>query len=146
MVTSLDPTGTPIGVTISSFNTVSLHPPLALWSLSQQSSNRSAFFLGSAHVIHVLAEDQAPVAQQFASRLHNRFQGLDLELSEHKVPMLQGCSAYFECRTEACYPAGDHVIVVSRIQKYRHSERAPLVFHGSGFTRLAGNPASQDGV
>ena len=141
VVTALDPLDKPIGVTISSFNSVSLHPPLALWSLAQQSSNRNAFFLGSAHVIHVLAENQSALAKQFSSRMHDRFQGVEIELNEHRVPMVTGCSAYFECSTEACYPAGDHVIVVSRIQKFHHHARPPLVFHGSTFKRLVEHEA-----
>jgi flavin reductase (DIM6/NTAB) family NADH-FMN oxidoreductase RutF len=136
VVTALDHSDKPLGVTISSFNTVSLHPPLVLWSLAQKSSSLNAFYMGSAHVIHVLAEPQAALAKLFSSRVEDRFKGLELELSEHKIPLLPGCSAYFECTTEACYPAGDHVIVVSRIKHFRHDEQAPLLFYAGNFATL----------
>lgn len=136
IVTALDPEARAVGITISSFNTVSLQPPLALWSLSQQSSHRSAFYPGSAHVIQVLAEDQEALARQFASRVEDRFQGVATQQGSSRVPMLSGCAAYFECLTEACHPAGDHVIILSRIHRHRHEGRPPLVFHGSAFTRL----------
>jgi flavin reductase (DIM6/NTAB) family NADH-FMN oxidoreductase RutF len=137
VVTALDHASKPIGVTISSFNTVSLSPPLVLWSLAQRSSNLNAFYMGSAHVIHVLAEPQAALAKLFSSKIEDRFKGLDTELNEHKVPMLSGCAAYFECTTEACYPAGDHVIVVSRIKHYRHDEQTPLLFFAGDFAQFA---------
>jgi flavin reductase (DIM6/NTAB) family NADH-FMN oxidoreductase RutF len=137
VVTALDHNDRPIGVTISSFNTVSLHPPLVLWSLAQKSSSLNAFYMGSAHVIHVLAEPQASLAKLFSSKVDDRFKGLNTELNEQKIPMLPGCAAYFECTTEACYPAGDHVIVVSRIKHYRHDEQAPLLFFAGDFAQLA---------
>ena len=136
VVTALAPSDKPIGITISSFNTVSLHPPLVLWSLAQHSTNRHAFYLGSAHVIHVLADDQAALAKQFSSRMHDRFHGLATLPNEHLVPMLPDCAAYFECSTEACYPAGDHVIVLSRILQFRHTTRSPLVFCAGQFSSL----------
>ncbi len=136
IVTALDHSDKPVGVTISSFNTVSLHPPLVLWSLAQNSSRLNAFYMGSAHVIHVLAEPQAALAKLFSSRTEDRFKGLETQLSEHRIPMLPDCAAYFECTTEACYPAGDHVIVVSRIKQYRHDAQAPLLFFAGDFARV----------
>jgi flavin reductase (DIM6/NTAB) family NADH-FMN oxidoreductase RutF len=137
VVTALDHVDKPIGITISSFNTVSLHPPLVLWSLAQKSSSLSSFYMGSAHVIHVLAQPQAGLAKLFSSRVEDRFKGLDTQVSEHNIPMLSGCAAYFECTTEACYPAGDHVIVVSRIKQFRFDEQAPLLFFAGDFARLS---------
>jgi flavin reductase (DIM6/NTAB) family NADH-FMN oxidoreductase RutF len=137
VVTALDHMDRAIGITISSFNTVSLHPPLVLWSLAQKSSNLNAFYLGSAHVIHVLAEPQEALAKLFSSKIEDRFKELDIQMNEHKVPMIAGCAAYFECTTEACYPAGDHVIVVSRIKHHRHNEQVPLAFYAGAFARLA---------
>jgi flavin reductase (DIM6/NTAB) family NADH-FMN oxidoreductase RutF len=136
VVTALDHGAKPIGVTISSFNTVSLHPPLVLWSLAQKSTSLHAFFLGSKHVIHVLAAAQAGIAKQFASRLEDRFHGLLTSPNEHAIPMLEGCAAYFECSTEACYPAGDHVIVISRIHQHRHNLESPLLFFAGDFAEL----------
>jgi flavin reductase (DIM6/NTAB) family NADH-FMN oxidoreductase RutF len=133
VVTARDHLDRPIGVTISSFNTVSLHPPLVLWSLAQKSSSLNAFYMGSAHVIHVLAEPQAALAKLFSSKIEDRFKGLETDFNGHGIPMLTGCAAYFECTTEACYPAGDHVIVVSRIKEYRHDEQSPLLFFAGEF-------------
>ena len=81
-------------------------------------------------------EPQAALAKLFSSRTEDRFKGLETQLSEHKIPMLPDCAAYFECTTEACYPAGDHVIVVSRIKQYRHDEQAPLLFFAGDFAKL----------
>jgi flavin reductase (DIM6/NTAB) family NADH-FMN oxidoreductase RutF len=137
VVTALDHGDQPIGVTISSFNTVSLSPPLVLWSLAQKSSSLNAFYMGSAHVIHVLAEPQEALAKLFSSKIVNRFEGLETSLNEQKIPVLPHCAAYFECTTEACYPAGDHVIVVSRIKHFRHDHVAPLLFFAGSFATLS---------
>jgi flavin reductase (DIM6/NTAB) family NADH-FMN oxidoreductase RutF len=139
IVTALDHGDQPVGITISSFNTVSLHPPLVLWSLAQKSSSLNAFYMGSAHVIHVLAEPQAALAKRFSSKMVNRFEGLETVQNENMIPVLPHCAAYFECTTEACYPAGDHVIVVSRIKHYRHEELTPLLFYAGDFAKLGAN-------
>jgi flavin reductase (DIM6/NTAB) family NADH-FMN oxidoreductase RutF len=136
VVTALESTLKPIGITISSFNSVSLHPPLVLWSLAQKSSSLSAFYLGSSHVIHVLAENQMEMAKQFSGRMENRFQGLNVSYDEHAIPVLPGCAAQFHCVTEACYPAGDHVIIVSRIKHFEDHQRRPLLFVGGQFLKL----------
>jgi 3-hydroxy-9,10-secoandrosta-1,3,5(10)-triene-9,17-dione monooxygenase reductase component len=143
IVTTVDPSGRDIGLTASSFNSVSLDPPMVLWSLSKRSSNLPAFIAAPWFAVHVLAHDQDDLSVRFAQRGVDRFDGLDLERGQGGIPLLNGCAARFECRTEFRYEGGDHVIFVGRVEKFEHSRRTPLVFHGGRYA-LAVNKAKQE--
>lgn len=138
IVTSLDPQGAPIGMTINSFNSVSLHPPLILWSLSQTSHSLPAFKAATGFNIHVLSANQRALAERFASKTAHRFEGITWQEGEHGLPVLEGAAVVFECTHHARHPEGDHVIFVGRVLRcHRHLGWEPLVFHGGRyFTRL----------
>lgn len=124
------------GVTISSFNTVSLSPPLVLWSLARHSKNLSCFAPGRAHNIHVLARDQKELALRFADSKIDKFDTLDYTLSEAGIPLLPGCAAHFECRTEVWHAGGDHIIIVARVEHFVTSEQPPLLFYRGHFDEI----------
>jgi len=147
IVTACSPSSeVPVGLTVSSFNSVSLSPALVLWSLSNESQHLSAFAQGMAHRIHVLAHSQEELAKRFARSGTDKFAGVR-ELSDHaqphqhdafkRVPQLADCSARFDCTTEKLYPAGDHCIIISRVLHFEISERKPLVFARGGFFGLS---------
>lgn len=118
----------PLGITANSFASVSLDPPLILWSPAKGSSRHDAFVCADRFVVHVLAADQEHVCHQF-TRDGLVFDGLPLE-PEALAPIIRGCLAHFECSHFAAHDAGDHTIVVGRVEMAEEREGAPLVFSG----------------
>ena len=129
--------GSFLGLTASSFNSVSLDPPLVLWSLAQGASSMPAFTGNSHYVINILAGNQAALAERFAMRIDNRFEGVDFELSYTGLPILKGVSAWFECHNRSRYPEGDHVIFVGEVERCDVTPKPALVFHGGKFVSTA---------
>ena len=137
VITGLDATQTPIGITISSFNTVSLNPPLILWSIAKQSPLAAAFAVGAKHIIHVLNHAQEDLAITFAKRSVNQFAHVTYQLNRSGIPFIQGCAAHFECETVAVYPGGDHLIIMAAIHDLAHDpNKTPLLFHRSQLSGL----------
>ncbi len=133
VVTTCDDNGSPIGLTANSFNSVSLTPPMVLWSLARSAQSLPAF-LGSGHwVVHVLAGDQEALSQRFARRGSDKFAGLDVDTGLGGAPLLRGCAARFHCRTAFTYDGGDHVIFVGEVVEFDRSDAPPLVFHGGQY-------------
>jgi flavin reductase (DIM6/NTAB) family NADH-FMN oxidoreductase RutF len=128
--------GTFRGLTASSFNSVSLDPPLVLWSLANGATSMPIFTGNSHYVINVLSADQAHLAKQFASRSGNPWETAEYELSRTGQPILKGASAWFECHNRSRYPEGDHVIFVGEVELCEFSPAAPLIFHGGQFGSL----------
>jgi 3-hydroxy-9,10-secoandrosta-1,3,5(10)-triene-9,17-dione monooxygenase reductase component len=137
IVTTRDGSGNDIGLTANSFNSVSLDPPMVLWSLSRQSLSLPAFTQASYFAVHVLAANQDELAERFARRGIDRFSGLQTERGPGDIPLLADCSARFQCRKAYEYAGGDHVIFVGEVVTFDHSDRAPLVFHGGRYTVAA---------
>jgi flavin reductase (DIM6/NTAB) family NADH-FMN oxidoreductase RutF len=133
-----------LGVTASSFNTVSLEPPLVLWSLSRHARSLPVFTCNSHYVINVLAGDQLELAERFARRVENRFEGVDYELSRTGLPILKGVSAWFECHNRSRYPEGDHVIFVGEVECCAVEPKPALVFHGGQFRQTLALPRDAD--
>src|SRR5690606_31180375 len=127
--------GTPIGMTVSSFNSVSLQPPLVLWSLSLTSSSREVFEQCERYVVNVLSAEQIALARHFATgNSRERFAAVPYRLAPGGTPMLdEQCAAWFECRNRSRYVEGDHIIMVGEVERCGHSAEAPLVFHAGGF-------------
>jgi len=134
IVTARTPTGDLVGLTASSFNSVSLQPPLVLWSLSHAASSLGIFADGSHYAIHVLAADQKELAERFAMRGVDRWAGLDHRPGISGAPLLAGAAATFECFNRSRYQEGDHTIFVGEVERCEHREGAsPLLYHGGKF-------------
>lgn len=136
VVTASGADGQPVGVTVNSFASVSLEPPLVLWSLGLQSPSRVVFESCSHYVINVLAADQVDLSNRFSQSQNDRFGGIALKLGAGGTPILPGCCAWFECRNESRYPGGDHVIFVGHVESVRREDRPPLIFHGGNYHNL----------
>jgi len=130
--------GSFMGLTISSFNSVSLDPPLVLWSLSKNASSFPTFVGNSHYVINVLGAHQALLARRFSQHLADPFDGIEIELSRTGLPILKGASAWFECQNRRRYPEGDHVIFVGEVERCDVAPQAALVFHGGRFSNSGG--------
>jgi flavin reductase (DIM6/NTAB) family NADH-FMN oxidoreductase RutF len=136
VVTALAADGRPVGVTINSFASVSLEPPLVLWSLGLQASSLAVFESCRHYAINVLAEDQIEFSQGFSQSQGDPFSGIDLKVGAHGTPMLPGCCAWFECRNEMRYPGGDHLIFVGQVENFERQDRPPLIFHRGRYRSL----------
>jgi flavin reductase (DIM6/NTAB) family NADH-FMN oxidoreductase RutF len=121
------------GLTASSFNSVSLNPPLVLWSLGEGANSLPVFSGNSHYVINVLAADQAALAERFSRRIDDPFAVTEYELSRTGQPILKGVSAWFECHNRSRYPEGDHVIFVGEVEQCAVYPKASLIFHGGRF-------------
>ena len=136
VVTTLDGDGRAIGLTVNSFNTVSLDPPLILWSLSLASPSIEAFRRASHFAVNVLAADQQAVAERFARRNSDKFAGIDWRAGLGGAPLPAGCCPTLECRCEAQHAGGDHLILIGRVEGCSRRDQAPLVFHGGRYRSL----------
>jgi flavin reductase (DIM6/NTAB) family NADH-FMN oxidoreductase RutF len=122
------------GLTASSFNSVSLDPPLVLWSLGAGANSLPVFSGNSHYVINILAAGQQDLAMRFSRRTEtDPFDGVDYELSRTGLPILKGAAAWFECHNRSRYPEGDHVIFVGEVEECDVQPQAGLLFHGGRF-------------
>ncbi|MDH5539869.1 MAG: flavin reductase family protein [Rhizobacter sp.] len=138
IVTARDATGQRVGLTANSFNSVSLSPPLVLWSLARSAGSMPAFTRGSHYAINILAADQHALAERFAAKSADRFAGVGFREGAGGAPILDGACAVFECFNRSQYEEGDHVIFVGEVERCQQREGSqPLIFHGGRyFTEL----------
>lgn len=136
IVTALDDTGRPVGMTINSFASVSLDPPLVLWSVQLNTTSSLAFRTCKRFAVNVLAADQQDVAMRFARTDENKFLGFPVDTGLGGVPLIPGALATFECTTWAVYPGGDHEIIVGKVENLITRPGAALGFHQGRFLTL----------
>jgi len=141
VVTTLDRNGECAGMTISSFNSVSLDPPLVLWSISEDAYSYDAFINPEYFAVSVLTVEQQHLSARFATKGVDKFEGLECREGLHGVPVLPEYAACFECRTEHQHPGGDHKIIVGRVLRLDDRETDPLILYRGQFLRKGGaNP------
>ena len=134
IVTARAESGELIGLTANSFNSVSLEPPLVLWSLSRVAGSMPALSAGSHYAINILAADQKELAERFSARREGRWDGVAWSAGISGSPLLEGAAATFECFNRSRYEEGDHVIFVGEVERCAHrAGAAPLLFHGGRF-------------
>jgi flavin reductase (DIM6/NTAB) family NADH-FMN oxidoreductase RutF len=137
VVTALGPDGGRVGVTASSFNTVSLDPPLILWSLSLRAPSLPAFRATGHFAVNVLADGQDALAQQFARAAEDKFAGITTLTGLTGAPLIEGALAHVECRVAERYAGGDHEIMLGEVVALSRGVGEPLVFRGGRFCRIA---------
>jgi 3-hydroxy-9,10-secoandrosta-1,3,5(10)-triene-9,17-dione monooxygenase reductase component len=125
-----------IGLTANSFNSVSIEPPMILWSLGKNAFSMPQFRAAEYFAVHILSEDQEAISGQFAKRGVDKFAGVDIERGPNDVPLLKHCAARFVCKTAHQYEGGDHIIFVGEVIEFTHWERLPLLFHGGQYSQL----------
>jgi flavin reductase (DIM6/NTAB) family NADH-FMN oxidoreductase RutF len=131
IVTTRDAQGHAVGLTANSFNSVSLEPPLVLWSLSKRSSSLPAFTAGTHFCINVLTAEQRMLAERFASKAVDRFEGVHWRPGSGNAPVIEGVAAAFECFHHSHHDAGDHVIFIGQVERCdRRLGAPPLLFVG----------------
>lgn len=134
IVTGRAANGGLVGLTANSFNSVSMSPPLVLWSLSQSAASLEAFSTGSHYAINILSSDQQDLARLFSTKGVDRFAGVAYHLGKAGAPLIDGATATFECFNRSRYEEGDHVIFVGEVERCWHNASAsPLLYHGGKF-------------
>jgi flavin reductase (DIM6/NTAB) family NADH-FMN oxidoreductase RutF len=136
VVTARASDGRKVGVTVNSFSSVSLDPPLILWSLSRQTPSFIDFTNATHFAVNVLEARQHHLSRQFSTPLPDKFAGVEFEEVTGGVPLLHGAIAQFVCRKVRQHDGGDHIILVGEVEQYKYNEGEPLVFH-SGRYRIA---------
>lgn len=135
IVTSRGADGQYIGLTVNSFSSVSLEPPLVLWSLANKSINLVHFKNASHFVVHVLGENQMDLARRFASNVSERFEGLAMLEGMGGSPLLEGCPVRLHCETISMMEAGDHHIFMGKVVRLEECSAAgdSLLFYRGRF-------------
>lgn len=134
VVTALAADGTPCGVTANSFTSVSLDPPLILWSQSLSAFSYPIFRDAKHFVVNILSDNQVDISRRFSTPNLDRFAGLDYGLGIGGVPLLKGCIANLQCVRENIYPGGDHAVFLGRVQDFSYQPLRPLAFMRGGYS------------
>ena len=133
IVTSVGANREPIGVTANSFNSVSLEPPMVLWSLSNSAYSRDAFESAEYFCVHVLTSEQQELSSLFACAGADKFANLNWSRGLGDVPLLKDYVARFQCRSTDRLPVGDHTVFVGEVLHYENRDKRPLVYHGGRY-------------
>ncbi|HTJ24944.1 MAG TPA: flavin reductase family protein [Candidatus Limnocylindria bacterium] len=132
IVTTCAPDGTPLGLTANSFSSVSLDPPLVLWSLSRFAPSLTTFQRAAHFAVNVLGTEHRELSIRFARGQPDKFAGVDYVIGTFGVPLIAGTVAQFECRVADRYYGGDHEIFLGRVERYAYERKPPLLYcHGA---------------
>lgn len=123
----------PVGLTINSFSSVSLTPPLVLWSLRNDASSLRHFLEAKHYAINVLSVSQRELANRFASKEADKFKGVQQRAGASGVPLLSSCIAQFECRLTKSISCGDHYVLVGEVESAWHRDDQPLIFSSGAY-------------
>ena len=133
VITTLDRNGKPHGMTANSFSSVSLDPPLILWSQSLTAPSHPVFDACDRFVVNILADDQVEISNRFARASPDRFMRTATSEGLGGIPLIEGSAAHLECRKVHSYPGGDHVVFIGQVERIRRNARRPLVFGGGKY-------------
>ncbi|HVR43138.1 MAG TPA: flavin reductase family protein [Thermoanaerobaculia bacterium] len=135
VTTELD--GERFGMTVSAFSSVSLEPPLVLICIEKGTRIHDSIARAERFAVNVLADEQQDVSDQFASRMEDRFSGVELRQGRLKVPVLERALAVIECRLHATLPGGDHTVYVGEVVGAELGEGRPLIYYRGTYHTLA---------
>ncbi|MBB4267028.1 flavin reductase (DIM6/NTAB) family NADH-FMN oxidoreductase RutF [Roseospira visakhapatnamensis] len=139
-MTARDATGTPVGLTVSAFASLSLDPPLILICLNRDVHDLAVFHAGP-FAVNILSEGQQALSRRFAGPREARFLELEVEAARNGCPILPESLAVIECRMESVVAGGDHDIIIGAVTSLRcHPEGRPLIYYAGGYNRLADAP------
>lgn len=136
VVTATATDGTRVGVTANSFNSVSLEPPLILWSIDKRSSSLAVFEQASHFAVNILAADQIDLSNQFARPRDDKFEGVAVESGVGGAPLLPDCAARFECEMHQRVEGGDHWILIGKVVRFDDFGRSPLLYHQGAYSMV----------
>jgi flavin reductase (DIM6/NTAB) family NADH-FMN oxidoreductase RutF len=138
VITARSPDGQLIGFTANSFNSVSLDPPLVLFSLDRKAQSLRGFQMSTHFAVNILARDQRALSNQFARATDDKFAGVAFTRWDSGAPILEGAIASFECRLRDMHAGGDHVIFVGQVERMAAREDGePLLYFRGSYATLA---------
>jgi flavin reductase (DIM6/NTAB) family NADH-FMN oxidoreductase RutF len=129
----------PVGLTVSSFSSLSLDPPLILGCIARSTGAHDGLVAADAFAVHLLAADQRDLSGHFAGPMDQRFVDLDYDLGDDGLPLLRGALARLVCRRESATLAGDHTILVGRVVEVQSQNGNPLIYFSRAYCRIAGD-------
>ncbi|MHC8299811.1 p-hydroxyphenylacetate 3-hydroxylase reductase component [Pseudomonas sp. ZS1P83] len=136
VVTATTTSGRKVGVTANSFNSVSLDPPLVLWSIDKRSNSHEVFEQASHFAVNVLAADQIDLSNNFARPKEDRFAEIKFEQGEGGAPVFADCSARFHCEKYQQVDGGDHWIMIGKVVAFDDFGRSPLLYHQGAYSMV----------
>ena len=142
IITARAPDGTTVGVTASSFNSLSMDPPLILWSSIKGTPSCAIFEKASHFAVNILAADQMDMSNHFARQQEDKFAGMEWEPGIGGAPVFPDCAGRFQCETYDKLDGGDHWIFVGRVVAFDDFGRSPLCFHQGSYAMVLNHPAS----
>ena len=137
IVTSRDKDNEPIGMTASSFNSVSVDPPLILWSVTKSALSANAYKEAEYFAVHILSAHQSDLSNKFATSGENKFAGLDYDYDAYDMPALPNVACRFSCKTWAVHEGGDHWIIVGEVLGFERNVTEGLIFAGGSYAASA---------
>jgi flavin reductase (DIM6/NTAB) family NADH-FMN oxidoreductase RutF len=143
IITTLSNDGEPVGLTANSFNSVSLDPPLVLWSLGLAASSMPSFQVTSHYAVNVLSSEQLELSRRFSTRsvaALERFRDIAWRPGKSGMPLLEGSCAWFECANRSRYEEGDHVIFVGAVEHFGFAAQEPLIFQNGTYHMTQPHP------
>lgn len=143
VITALAPDGTKIGLTVNSFSSLSLDPPMILWSLDRRSNSVDALKAAPYFAVNVLASDQMDLSNNFASPSDEKFVDVELIDSKYDLPLLSDTVAYLECENIKQYEDGDHLIFIGKVVNFKISEKKPLLYANGQYAVAARHPGTK---
>ena len=136
VVTSIGDEGRPVGMTINSFSSVSLDPPLILWSIGLNTPSRSAYQNHPSFVINIMGADTKDLSLHFARPSDDKFADVNWTPGYEGAPVLTDAMAVLECAVEQQIIAGDHEIFIGRVKRMSQKDGEPLLFHRGKFAEI----------
>ncbi|HXY38315.1 MAG TPA: flavin reductase family protein [Vicinamibacteria bacterium] len=140
VVTTRDASGAPHGLTVSSFCSVSLHPPLVLVCIDHRADANDAMRESGLFAVSVLAEDQVAVSRRFASSGGDKFEGFAFTEGRLRLPLVPGALAHLQCRVRSFHDEGDHTVWVGEVVSLATHPGRPLLYQSGSYHRLGGGP------
>ncbi len=143
IMTAQNEQGEKVGVTANSFNSVSLDPPLILWSIDKKSSSFPVFEQASHFAVNILSGSQIDLSNKFSRRNIDKYEGTGFQEGAGSAPILDHCSAVFECEKHQIIEGGDHWIMIGKVVNFHDEGRSPLVYHQGAYSAVTPHPLLQ---
>jgi flavin reductase (DIM6/NTAB) family NADH-FMN oxidoreductase RutF len=140
VVTCEPPGGMPVAMTINSFASVSLDPPLVLWSLDLGSECLPAFQTAPGYAVHFLTDEQQDLSVRFSKKDNHGLETIAYRTGKSGAPILDQCHAWLDCTIHARHEGGDHVILVGEVQALGEGDGNPLIYYRGSYRGLAEKP------
>ena len=136
IITTVGKNGQKVGMTANSFNSVSLTPPLVLWSIDKSTNCFDDFIAADAFAVHILAADQQDLSNRFATTGEDRFANIQCTDGLSGIPILPRYSACFECKAANQFDGGDHIIMTGEVVRFSDNQLDPLLFYRGSYHKL----------